>query len=293
MEENDEASNTNNDSEDEDDYEVANIIITPRPFMRVPLPKIIKIKDPLPGEVALWKKRDFPKAMRIHKKSQDKDPYRYFLSELMLYSAYTDEQELGCDDEERCKEIYLENKENIQYVKRYVMPFSQGVEEARHYVEEAMKKTDQDETIGNRLDPQHEQEIIECQVEEDLLHPDFVQVNPDNLESEDNSVQIKKTFRTIQIKTNDELLEEARHLDKFQKRVLHVAIRFAQNLMISKKRKMPSPSGPLLMVHGGAGSGKSTVIHVICQYVHKILIKEGDDPDCPYVLLSAYTGAAA
>ena len=56
---------------------------------------------------------------------------------------------------------------------------------------------------------------------------------------------------------------------------------------------MPSPSGPLLMVHGGAGSGKSTVIHVICQYVHKILIKEGDDPDCPYVLLSAYTGAAA
>ena len=54
MEENDEASNTNNDSEDEDGYEVANIIITPRPFMRVPLPKIIKIKDPLPGEVALW-----------------------------------------------------------------------------------------------------------------------------------------------------------------------------------------------------------------------------------------------
>ena len=56
---------------------------------------------------------------------------------------------------------------------------------------------------------------------------------------------------------------------------------------------MPSPSGPLIMVHGGAGSGKSTVIHVICQYVHKILRKEGDDPDCPYVVLSAYTGAAA
>ena len=103
IENNYEVSNMNNDSEDEDGYEVANIIITPKPFMRIPLPKIIKIKDPLPGEVALWKKRDFPKAMRIHKKRQDTDPYRYFLSELMLYTAYTDEQELGCDDEERCK----------------------------------------------------------------------------------------------------------------------------------------------------------------------------------------------
>ena len=289
----DDDSDMDNESEDEDDYEVANIIITPRPFMRVPLPRFIKIKDPLPGEVALWKKRDFPKAMRIHKKRQDTDPNRYFLSELMLYMAYTDEQELGCDDEERCKELYLQNQENIQYVKRYLLPFSQGVEEARHYVEEAMKETDQAQTIGNMLDPQHEQEILECQEEEDLLHPDFVQVNPDNLESEDNLVQMKKTFRKIQLKTNDEILEEARHLDKFQKQVLHVAIRFAQNLIISKKKNRPSPSGPLLMVHGGAGSGKSTVIHVICQYVHKILRKEGDDPDCPYVVLCAFTGSAA
>ena len=99
-----------NESEDEDDYEVANIIIAPRPFMRDPLTRFIKIKDPLPGGVALWKKRDFPKAMRIHKKRQDTDPNRYFLSELMLYMAYTDEQELGCDDEERCKELYLQNQ---------------------------------------------------------------------------------------------------------------------------------------------------------------------------------------
>jgi exonuclease III len=47
------------------------------------------------------------------------------------------------------------------------------------------------------------------------------------------------------------------------------------------------------MVHGGAGSGKSTVIHVMCQYIHQILRKDGDDPDCPYVLLSAFTGGAA
>ena len=47
------------------------------------------------------------------------------------------------------------------------------------------------------------------------------------------------------------------------------------------------------MVHGGAGSGKSTLINVMSQYVHQILLREGDDLDCPYILLSAFTGTAA
>ena len=81
----------------------------------------------MPGEVAIWRKRDSPKAMRIHKKKEDTDPHRYFLSELMLYTAYTDEQELGCDDEKKCRDLYLENRENIQYVKRHLLPFAQGV----------------------------------------------------------------------------------------------------------------------------------------------------------------------
>jgi hypothetical protein len=88
-------------------------------------------------------------------------------------------------------------------------------------------------------------------VEEDLLHPDFVHVNPENVEIDDNITQIKKTFRTVELKTNDELLDEARKLDEFQKKVLHVAIRFAQDLLITKKGKISSARAPLLMVHGG------------------------------------------
>merc|ERR1712074_269366 len=47
------------------------------------------------------------------------------------------------------------------------------------------------------------------------------------------------------------------------------------------------------MIHGGAGSGKSTLINVISQYFHQIMLRDGDDLDCPYVLLSAFTGTAA
>ena len=75
-------SDSESQSEDEDDldYLVENFIISPSDGNRVRLPEIIKIRDPLPGEVALWKKRNFPKAMRIHKKREDTDPHRFFLS---------------------------------------------------------------------------------------------------------------------------------------------------------------------------------------------------------------------
>ena len=61
------------------------------------------------------------------------------------------------------------------------MPFMQGVEEARHYVQEAMKEENEiTNNIGNELDPEQEQEIEDCQETEETLHPEFVQVNPDD-----------------------------------------------------------------------------------------------------------------
>ena len=44
---------------------------------------------------------------------------------------------------------------------------------------------------------------------------------------------------------------------------------------------------------GGAGSGKSTVINVLKQWLHLILRKEGDNPELPYVIVVAPTGTAA
>ena len=170
------------------------------------------------------------------------------------------------------------------------MPFAQGVEEARHFVQQAMNI---EKNVGDQLDPTQEQENLECQDGEDLMHPDFIQMNPDDFEFESNVKQIKKTLKNIEVKSPDELLREARDLDRYQKMVLHIAIEFAQDLIIAKKGKRQLPVAPLMMVHGGAGSGKSTVINVMSQYIHKILRKDGDDPDCPYVLLAAFTGSAA
>ena len=172
------------------------------------------------------------------------------------------------------------------------MPFTEGVEEARNYVEQKMNE-ERTNNIGDALDPEQEKEIEECLALDEDLHPDFLQVNPDELEFESNVKQIKKTLRRIDVKTADEILKEARKLDEFQKRSLHVAVNFAQDVIIARKGKIPYPSSPFLMVHGGAGSGKSTLINVISQHFHQIMLRDGDDLDCPYVLLSAYTGTAA
>ena len=147
----------------------------------VPLPQYIKIKNPNPGEVTIFEKRSFPKAARIHKKREDNDPHRFFLSELMLYTGYTDEKQLGCDEERKCMALYLRKKNDIEFVKRLLMPFTQGVEEARHHVQQAMQEErDQTNNIGNELDPEQEKEIEECQEIDEVLHPEFVQVNPDD-----------------------------------------------------------------------------------------------------------------
>ena len=58
---------------------------------------------------------------------------------------------------------------------------------------------------------QNRREIIECKDNEETPHPDFVQVNPDEMEFDNNLTQIKRTLKRIDVKTADEILREARN----------------------------------------------------------------------------------
>ena len=60
-----------------------------------------------------------------------------------------------------------------------------------------------------------------------------------------------------------------------------------------KNSNSQRPSPPLVIVHGGAGSGKSRVINSLYTMMTEILKQPGDDPCCPYVVLSSFTGAAS
>ena len=92
-------------------------------------------------------------------------------------------------------------------------------------------------------------------------------------------------------------VEEARHLDSRQKQVLSMALHYAKRVvtfpLASPNQQLSKPSPPLVIVHGGAGSGKSRVINSIYTMMTDTFKKAGDDPCCPYVVLSSFTGAAS
>ena len=76
-----------------------------------------------------------------------------------------------------------------------------------------------------------------------------------------------------------------------------MAVNYAKRLvtfpLAAPNQHLSRPSPPLVIVHGGAGSGKSRLINSIYTMMTDTFQKEGDDPGCPYVVLTSFTGAAS
>ena len=69
----------------------------------------------------------------------------------------------------KAKEDYAQLQNDIQTVKSpQVMEFLKSTEEARLFVEEAMKAND----VSNELDPPGEQDKDDCELDFDHLNPD-------------------------------------------------------------------------------------------------------------------------
>ena len=83
--------------------------------------------------------------------------------------------------------------------------------------------------------------------------------------------RIDKSYRPIIVEGLDILMEKTRKFDFYQKRVIEIGLRFARNVVKALKVKNPIPEAQKVMVHGGAGSGKSTVINILKQWLHFLL----------------------
>ena len=135
-------------------------------------------------------------------------------------------------------------------------------------VEEYLKNEGKMDDIAVDLDPENEQDISECLMEEDEMHPDFEHLDPSGLENPDkDQVKKEKMFKPIDVGNIDELREKTKKMDFYQKFVIEVAVKFARGIIKAMKPKNRKPIPPMLMVHGGAGSGKSTVINTLARWV--------------------------
>ena len=216
------------------------------------LPMTITLKDPYPNEPSMMKKRGFPAVLRFNKSNKDNDPKKYMLSELMLYRPTREEI-----DPDQVEEMYQETydgRRKVDIVKSQVMEHLEGVEEARYYVEQVQKELDMTE-IANRLDPALEQANADCDEEVIVEHPDFLHIDPGLV----NTEEINKSsgiYKRIDIPNADDLKENTRSLDKYQREVVNIGIKYAKDIVKARKENNSSPTAPLLMVHGGAGAGK-------------------------------------
>ena len=80
---------------------------------------VIKIKDPLPGELPFMRRRLHPAVLRFKKNKQASQPVKFFQQELVLYDHETTDHIYSLSDEEVIAK-YLERQDFIRRVKNQV-----------------------------------------------------------------------------------------------------------------------------------------------------------------------------
>ena len=257
---------------------------------RKPLPKRIALQGEFyPGEPRYMQLRR-PLVVRYHKFRKSVESHDYLFSELELFHVFpTENERTKCmEDFEYCLETYQNNLEEISYVRSKTMPYVNHVEDGLQKAEDVYNK----DNVAEILDPQAAQDDAECEEEGIVDQEKFVAFDYDKLE-ETYAEKSDALFKRIELNNLDDLNEKTLNLDDDQRFVLENVINYAKQFKRSLLLKAPPPQPLRLKVLGSAGSGKSHLIELICQWVERILRKEGDDLDQPYIIKTAFTGTAS
>ena len=86
--------------------------------LKMKLPDHIPLTDTeAPGEFQYMTRRK-PKVIRYHKFNKTKEPHEFYFAELQLFYPFYNEEELHPDDVEACKQLYMRNEKQIEYIRR-------------------------------------------------------------------------------------------------------------------------------------------------------------------------------
>ena len=141
------------------------------------------------------------------------------------------------------------------------MEWMEDVEEARYFVEEAMENNvdiDIEET-GENMDPAKHQDDIDCEFEGIEEGQQYRHLDTDDLK-EQTFPSSGNWFRKLTLLDYKELEQRTCQLDEWQRQVLDNALRFVKGIKKFSAGYGSPPSPESLVVIGGAGAGKSTVI---------------------------------
>ena len=253
------------------------------------LPKFIALTNLRPGEAGFMRLRS-SYVLRFHNINSSKDPHGYLFSQLQLYMPFRNEEDLGVEEYTTCQLLYARVQDDLRTVKALLFPHMDGVLAASERVEELLETN-----AGAHLDAANEQDNADCEEEGVCDHPHYLVKDPADFADAHETSSADALYNRVELCDEATLANLTLRLDDEQRRVLDIAVNYANGLKKWRcaKVKEPLPTAPLLVVQGGAGSGKSALIEALTQRVERILRTGGDHPDHPYIVKAAFTGTAA
>ena len=98
-------------------------------------------------------------------------------------------------------------------------------------------------------------------------NPDFIAVDPELLEGGEERARVMDYGRVV-IPSRKEMAEKTRGLDKDQRKVVDITVKYARDILKARNRGKAAPEPPHLMVHGSAGTGEIGFISYNCKISH-------------------------
>ena len=251
------------------------------------LPKYIKLET-LPG---IMKLKDLPMVLRFHN-SKKKEGHEQHYAELFLFCPWKNEEKDIPRDMEKCINKYLEQKHIIDNNRNAMFPAGELLDLDTNLNLDEMRPTH----IYDKLDAQGEQnneDDLEIGIEED---PEFVgrniQLVNSNLEG-NFSTKDSRYPKISPPNTLEEMYDMTRKLVQEQQRALTMLLKYLKDVIIQRKNPLHNIDPLKLIIHGGAGVGKSYLIKILSLVAEMKLRQAGQSSDCPNVLVCAPTGKAA
>ncbi len=253
----------------------------------IEMPLQIKFKITKLGIMQL---RKSPCVLRIHESKKKKQDHEYYYSELLLFFPWRNEVE-DCHrhDGKKCMTKFMEKFEVISQMRKNLFPYTDTMEEAQSHLEEACLDDIRPAHIYDQLDPQGTQDNEEDEANHEKK---YSCIHPGDFGTQEQDHDAPK-YRSINVENEEELLLIARQLIPEQQKVFHKVISHCKKLTRAFILGTQMPSPLHIIIHGGAGSGKSNLVRALTKWAEKLLRKAGDHPNKPRILVTAPTGMAA
>lgn len=256
----------------------------------VQLPRYIKLQT---GE--FMRLRSYPMVLRYHN-SKKKEGHEQHYSEMVLFHHWRNEEvEFKRNSVKDCIEVYQSKENEIEALKR---AFLLG-DDAISSLDDSDRDQERPSHVYDELDAQREQDLDDDMEEGMRDDPKYghLEYGEDKANADENDGQgghyDEPKYKAVTVPEKKEMDFFTRRLVSEQRLLLNIAVHYSKEVLKARSSPRERPTPFRIIIHGGAGNGKSDVIKVIAAWVEKILRKAGDHPNKPRVLKLAATGKAA